>query len=56
MASAGHLLVQQKAGLEGRVRLLINENLKKICKFYKCPTSGTKVILQKRCTEGERNL
>jgi len=53
MASGGHLLAQQKHSVEARIKGLLNADLKEICKAYGAAVSGTKVILQKRCIQGE---
>lgn len=53
MASGGHLLAQQKPNVEARIKSLINADLKEICKAYGAAVSGTKIILQKRCIQGE---
>lgn len=53
MASAGYTLQQQKGSVETRIKLLINSDLKEICKAYNYQVSGTKAVLQKRCTESE---
>jgi E3 SUMO-protein ligase PIAS1 len=52
MASAQHLQ-QQKYALENRIRTLVNDDLKSICRAYGYQVSGTKIVLQKRCLEGE---
>lgn len=49
MASGGHVLAQQKPNVEARIKVLINDDLKRICKAYGVAVSGTKVVLQKRC-------
>lgn len=51
MASAGYTLQQQKGSVETRIKLLINSDLKEICKAYNYQVSGTKAVLQKRCIE-----
>lgn len=53
MASGGHLLAQQKHSVEARIKGLLNADLKEICKAYGAAVSGTKVVLQKRCIQGE---
>lgn len=53
MASGGHILAQQKPNVEARIKVLINDDLKRICKAYGVAVSGTKVVLQKRCITGE---
>lgn len=53
MASGGHILAQQKPNVEARIKVLINDDLKRICKAYGVAVSGTKVVLQKRCLTGE---
>lgn len=53
MASGGHILAQQRPNVEARIKVLINDDLKKICKAYSQPVSGTKIVLQKRCIAGE---
>jgi hypothetical protein len=40
---------------EHRIKSLLNADLKEICKAYGAAVSGTKVILQKRCIQGECN-
>ncbi|KAM0719224.1 hypothetical protein Q7P37_005129 [Cladosporium fusiforme] len=49
MSSGAHLLAQQRPSVEARIKVLINDDLKKICKAYGQPVSGTKIVLQKRC-------
>ena len=51
MASGGHLMLQQRQGLETKCRTLINTDLKEICKAYGLPVSGAKAVLQKRCMD-----
>lgn len=53
MASAGYTLQQQKGSVETRIKLLVNNDLKEICKAYNYQVSGTKAVLQKRCIESE---
>jgi len=53
MASGGHLLAQQRPSVEARIKSLLNADLKEICKAYGAAVSGTKVVLQKRCIQGE---
>lgn len=53
MASGGHLLAQQRPSVEARIKSLLNADLKEICKAYGSAVSGTKVVLQKRCIQGE---
>lgn len=53
MASSGHSLQQQRGSLEARIKLLVNPDLKEICKAYNYQVSGTKAVLQKRCIESE---
>ena len=53
MASGGHIMIQQKPSLETRIKTLINQDLKEICKAYNYPVSGTKAVLQKRCIDSE---
>lgn len=53
MASGGHLLLQQKPALVGRIKTLINADLKEVCKAYGQPVSGNKAQLQTRCQEGK---
>lgn len=53
MASGAHLLAQQKANVEARIRSLVNNDLKEICKTYGAQVSGTKAVLQSRCLHGE---
>nr|POE76190.1 e3 sumo-protein ligase pli1 [Quercus suber] len=56
MASGLHVLAQQKVGVEARIKLLVNPDLKEICKAYGYPVSGTKAVLQKRCIDILNNL
>ncbi|QIW98430.1 hypothetical protein AMS68_003948 [Peltaster fructicola] len=49
MASSGHLLVQQSPMVSARIKLLVNNDLKTICRAYGQAVSGTKVNLQARC-------
>jgi hypothetical protein len=53
MATNGPSLLQQKASLETRIKLLVNNDLKEICREYHYQVSGTKATLQKRVIEGE---
>lgn len=53
MASGGHLLAQQRPNVEARIKSLLNADLKEICKAYGAAVSGTKIVLQKRCIQGE---
>ena len=46
-------MANQRASVEGKVRLLVNADLKEICKAHGLQVSGTKVVLQRRCLEGE---
>lgn len=55
MASGGHLLAQQRPNVEARIKSLLNADLKEICKAYGAAVSGTKIVLQKRCIQGECN-
>ncbi|KAM3417635.1 E3 SUMO-protein ligase pli1 [Cercospora zeina] len=50
-ASGGHLLHQQKNSVETRIKTLVNNDLKEICRAYNYQVSGQKSALQKRCTE-----
>jgi hypothetical protein len=56
MASGGHLLAQQRPVVEARIKSLLNADLKEICKAYGAAVSGTKVVLQRRCIQGECKL
>lgn len=47
------MLIQQKPNVEKSLKLLVNDDLKKICKAYGTAVSGTKPVLQKRCIDGE---
>ncbi|KAK5112675.1 hypothetical protein LTR85_011186 [Meristemomyces frigidus] len=51
MASGGHLMLQQRPSVEGKIKQLINNDLKEICKAYGQAVSGTKSVLQKRCMD-----
>ena len=53
MASGGHVLQQQKTFIEAKIKGLVNQDLKEICKAYDYQVSGTKAVLQKRCLESE---
>ena len=53
MASGGHLMLQGKPGIEAKIKTLINQDLKEICKAYGHPVSGNKASLQKRCMDSE---
>ncbi|WPH02064.1 Hypothetical protein R9X50_00491900 [Acrodontium crateriforme] len=46
-----HLLLQQRPNVEAHIRVLINADLKEICKAYNVQVSGTKAVLQKRCLD-----
>ncbi|PIA91599.1 E3 SUMO-protein ligase pli1 [Cercospora beticola] len=50
-ASGGHVLHQQKSSVETRIKTLVNNDLKEICRAYNYQVSGQKSALQKRCTE-----
>ena len=43
----------QKPQLEHRIKQVVNNDLKEICKAYGYQVSGTKPVLQKRCLESE---
>lgn len=47
------MLAQQRPNVEARIKSLLNAELKDICKAYGAAVSGTKIILQKRCIQGE---
>ena len=47
------MLAQQRPSVEARIKSLLNADLKEICKAYGAAVSGTKVVLQKRCIQGE---
>jgi len=49
MASGGHAIAQQRPNVESRIKGLVNNDLKEICKAYGFPVSGTKAVLQRRC-------
>ncbi|EME81933.1 uncharacterized protein MYCFIDRAFT_188816 [Pseudocercospora fijiensis CIRAD86] len=51
MASGGHVMQQQRGSVEARIKTLVNNDLKEICKAYNYQVSGTKAILQARCTD-----
>ncbi|KJX98443.1 hypothetical protein TI39_contig412g00047 [Zymoseptoria brevis] len=51
MASNGLSLQQQKGSLETRIKLLINNDLKTICREFDYQVSGTKATLQQRVIE-----
>ncbi|KAK5166233.1 E3 SUMO-protein ligase pli1 [Saxophila tyrrhenica] len=51
MASSGHILQQQKPGVEARIRALVNDDLKTICRAYGYQVSGAKALLVNRCVE-----
>ena len=53
MASGGHILQQQRIVVENKIRSLVNNDLKEICKAYEYQVSGTKAVLQGRCLESE---
>ncbi|KAF2212066.1 hypothetical protein CERZMDRAFT_19586, partial [Cercospora zeae-maydis SCOH1-5] len=44
-------LHQQKNSVETRIKTLVNNDLKEICRAYNYQVSGQKSALQKRCTE-----
>ena len=52
-ASGGHLLQQGRASVETRIKTLVNNDLKEICRAFNYQVSGTKAALQKRCVESE---
>lgn len=47
------MLHQQKSSVETRIKTLVNNDLKEICRAYNYQVSGQKSALQKRCTESE---
>lgn len=53
MASGGHIMSQQRPNVESRIKGLVNQDLKEICKAYNFPVSGTKAVLQRRCITSE---
>jgi len=53
MSSGGYSLAAQKGNVETRIKGLINNDLKEICKAYHLPVSGTKAVLQTRVIGGE---
>lgn len=53
MASGGHLLQQQKGSVEARIKSLVVNDLKLICRAHNYQVSGTKANLQKRCIESK---
>lgn len=53
MATSGHILQQQKPHVETRIKTLVNDSLKEICRAYGQAVSGNKAHLQARCIEGE---
>lgn len=53
MASAGHLLAQRSLEVEARIKTLVNNDLKQICKAYGQGVSGAKIILHQRCISSE---
>jgi hypothetical protein len=53
MASGQHHWQQQKGLLESRIRGLVNDDLKQLCRAYGYQVSGTKIVLQRRCLEGK---
>lgn len=50
-ASGGHLLQQGRVSVESRIKTLVNNDLKEICRAFNFQVSGTKAALQKRCVE-----
>jgi E3 SUMO-protein ligase PIAS1 len=56
MASGGHSIQLQKGSLETRIKTLVNNDLKEICKAYEYQVSGTKAVLQKRCIESKQMI
>lgn len=46
-------MLQQRAALEVKLKTLINEQLKDICRSYGHNVSGTKATLQKRCVDSK---
>lgn len=48
MASGAHSLQQSKLAIEGRVKTLINNDLKEICRGENLAVSGVKAQLQAR--------
>ncbi|KAF7189961.1 E3 SUMO-protein ligase pli1, partial [Pseudocercospora fuligena] len=56
MASGGHVMQQQRGSVEARIKTLVNNDLKEICKAYNYQVSGTKAILQGRCTDILNNI
>lgn len=49
MASAGHMLIQQSPMVEAKIKTLLNNDLRTICRAYGQAVSGTKIHLQNRC-------
>ncbi len=56
MASGGHHLQQQKGGLETKIRTLVNDDLKALCRAYGYQVSGAKNTLVTRCLESKAPL
>lgn len=48
------MLQQQRPHVETRIKGLVNDNLKEICRAYNVAVSGTKAVLQNRCIQGKR--
>ncbi|KAF1822626.1 uncharacterized protein K489DRAFT_319371, partial [Dissoconium aciculare CBS 342.82] len=53
MATANHHLQQQRPIVEARIRTLVNNDLKEICRAHNYQVSGNKAHLQARCIESE---
>lgn len=56
MASESHILQQHKEPVESGLKLLTNEELKKLCRLYRQPVSGNKAVLQQRATHGKHTI
>jgi hypothetical protein len=53
MATANHQLQQQRPIIEARIKQLVNNDLKEICRAHNYQVSGNKANLQVRCIESE---
>lgn len=53
MASGAYDLQQARPSVVARIKALINNDLKEICKAYNVAVSGNKSLLQTRCIESK---
>jgi hypothetical protein len=56
MASGAQSVQQQREYIDRRLKNLLNDHLREICKAYGKQVSGNKAILQGRCVESESSI